>query len=181
MEQFNNIHSTTILFVKKNGKICMGGDGQISQGSYIFKSNVKKVRKIPNRNIIAGFAGVTTDALKILNYLNHYIDNYHNLEDACLYMMKEWSKNKTSKIDALMLVTDTENTFLLSGSGDMFRIEENAIGIGSGGKIAQSCAFGLIEHSNLSPCNIVKESLLITSKICLYTNDNLTLETLNCD
>lgn len=173
-------HATTVLCVKKDNITCMGSDGQISQGSSIIKQSVKKVRTLAGGKIIAGFAGFTCDSIAILNFLEATLHHYPELERACVEMIKEWRSHiGHSKTDSIILVTNGNKTFLLSGAGDIIQCDEDVVSIGSGGLYAGAAARALVKHSHLTSKEIVQESLQIASDMCIYTNNRITSYTID--
>ena len=165
--------STTILAVRRNGKVAMAGDGQVTMGETVMKGNTKKVRKIFNGKIITGFAGSTADAEKKVGEYSGDITR------SAVELAKEWRTDKMLKnLQALLLVADKNTILLISGNGDVIEPEEDAIAIGSGGNYAYASALALLRNTDLSAKDIVEKSLDIASKICIYTNDNFTVEEL---
>lgn len=178
LDQSQIIHATTILSVRRNGLLAIGGDGQISQGNTIFKNTVKKVRTLSNGKVLAGFAGVTSDALSIFGYLESYLDHYPELTRACVELVREWRSNMGgAKMEALLIVADDKKTLVLSGSGDIVEPDDGIVAVGSGGLYALSAARSLIKHTNLTAAQIVHESLTIASELCVFTNANFTILT----
>lgn len=182
------LHATTIICVRKKdkkqtnaGEVTIGADGQISHGSTIVKNNVNKIRTIhttQNKKVVVGFAGVTNEAVLLLNNLEHNLYHYPDLERACIEVTKQWRSTVSGKSDVLFLISNGLEIILLSGNGDIFKIEEDVIGIGSGGLYASCAAKGMLKHSKLSSEEIAKESLLIASETCVFTNDVLNLSTI---
>lgn len=182
------LHATTIICVRKKdkkesnkGEVTIGADGQISHGSTIVKNNVNKIRTIntaQNKKVLVGFAGVTNEAVLLLNSLEHNFYHYPELERACVEVTKQWRSTVSGKSDVLFLISNGLDIILLSGNGDIFKIEEDVIGIGSGGLYASCAAKGMLKHSKLSSEEIAKESLLIASQTCVFTNDVLNLSTI---
>ncbi len=173
-----SIHATTILSVRKNGKTAIAGDGQVSFGHSILKSNAKKIRKIGDGSIIAGFAGTTADAFTLFERLESKLDQYpKQLMRACVELAKDWRTDKfLRRLEAMMIVVDSKNSFLLSGNGDVIEPEDGIVGIGSGGNFALAAARALISIDGLTAENICKRSLDIAADLCVYTNHNLTIE-----
>ncbi len=176
----NNLYATTILSVRKNGKVAIAGDGQVSFGQTILKSNAKKIRKIGDGSIIAGFAGATADAFTLFERLEAKLEKYSNqLTRSCVELAKDWRTDKyLRKLEAMMIVIDKDNTLVLTGNGDVLDPEDGIIGIGSGGNYAMSAARALIDVDNLSPEEIVTKSMKIAGDLCVYTNSNIIVETL---
>ncbi|PNR95772.1 ATP-dependent protease subunit HslV [Petrotoga sp. 9PWA.NaAc.5.4] len=173
--QFNG---TTIIGVKKNGKTVIGGDGQVTMGETVFKGNAKKVRRIGDGKVISGFAGSVADALALYErFEGKYKASHGNLMKAAVDLTKEWRMDKAlRRLEALLLVADKENMLLISGNGEVMEPQENAIAIGSGGPYAYAAAMALLRNTELDAEEIAKQSLKIAGEICIYTNDNITLE-----
>ena len=178
--QQNTIYGTTILSVRKNGKVVIAGDGQVSLGSTVLKSTAKKVRKLGDGPIIGGFAGATADAFTLFERLETKLEQYPNqLTRACVELAKDWRTDKyLRKLEAMMIVVDHKTSLILTGGGDVLEPEDGIIGIGSGGNFALSAARALIDIPNLSALEIIKKSMKIAGDLCVYTNHNLTIETL---
>ena len=172
--------STTILAVRRNGKVAMAGDGQVTMGETVMKGNTKKVRKIFNGKIITGFAGSTADAFTLLELFEKKVgESSGDNTRSAVELAKEWRSDKMLKnLQALLLVADKNTILLISGNGDVIEPEEDAIAIGSGGNYAYASALALLRNTDLSAKDIVEKSLDIASKICIYTNDNFTVEEL---
>ncbi|NLW39813.1 MAG: ATP-dependent protease subunit HslV [Tissierellia bacterium] len=175
------IRGTTIVAVKKDGQIAMAGDGQITFGNTtIMKNSAKKVRKIYNNNVIIGFAGAVADAMTLGEILEEKLEQHSgNLRRAAVELAKDWRRDKMlRKLEALLIAADKENLLLVSGNGEVIEPEEGIIAIGSGGNFALASGKALLKHSSLSAEEIAKESILIASSICVYTNDSITVEVL---
>ena len=174
-------HGTTILCVRKDGKTVIAGDGQVTHGQTVLKHNAKKIRKIYNNSIVAGFAGATADAFTLFEKFEIYIEKYKgNITRSSVELAKEWRTDKIlRRLEALLVVADIEHSFIISGNGDVIEPEDGITAIGSGGPYAQAAAKALVEHTDLSPRSIVEEAMKITSKICIYTNEIITFEELN--
>ncbi|MEL3907503.1 MAG: ATP-dependent protease subunit HslV [Treponemataceae bacterium] len=172
--------STTILAVRRNENVVLGGDGQVTMGNTVMKSNTKKIRKIFNDKIITGFAGSTADAFTLLELFEKKVNEYSgDIKRSAVELAKEWRTNKMLKnLEALLLVADKKNILLVSGNGDVIEPEEDAIAIGSGGNYAYASALALLRNTKLSAREIVEKSLEIAGQICIYTNNNFTLEEL---
>ncbi len=177
MQQFIG---TTILSVRKNNIVVMGGDGQVSLGSTILKGNAKKVRRLYNDKVLAGFAGGTADAFTLFERFEAKLETFSGqLTRAAVEMAKEWRTDKAlRRLEALLLVADKTTSLMVSGNGDVIEPEIPLMAIGSGGNFAESAARALIENTNLDAKDIVTKSLNIAADICIYTNNNLTIETL---
>ncbi len=175
-----NMHATTILCVRKDGRVSIGGDGQVTMGQTVMKHNARKVRKLYNNTILAGFAGATADAFTLIEKFEGKIEEYHgNIARAAVELAKEWRTNKMLRqLEALLIVADKEHTFIISGTGDVIEPGDGIAAIGSGGAYAQAAAQALIKHSSLGAQEIVKEAMEIASRICIYTNSNIMIEEL---
>ena len=178
MDQFKG---TTILCVRRNNSVVIGVDGQVTLGNVILKSNAVKIRKIFKNKIIAGFAGSSADSLTLFEKFEEKLHIYHgNLTRAVVELGKYWrSDNILRRLEALLIVSDIEKSFLLSGNGDIIEPEDSILAIGSGGQFAQSAAIALFDNTTFSAKDIVSLSLTISAKICIYTNNNITIEELN--
>ena len=176
----SQMYATTILSVRKNGKVAIGGDGQVSFGSTVLKSNAKKIRKIGDGSIIAGFAGATADAFTLFERLESKLEQYpKQLTRACVELAKDWRTDKyLRRLEAMLIVIDKDVSLVLTGNGDVLEPEDGIIGIGSGGNFALAAARALSSIDNLSPEEIVKRSMKIAADLCVYTNDNIIIETL---
>ena len=170
-------HGTTIVLLRKKGKTVVAGDGQVSLGNTVLKSTAKKVRKIEKRNVIAGFAGSTADALTLFERLEAKLEKHAgNLSRAAVELAKDWRSDKfLRRLEALMAVADKEKSFIISGTGDVLEPEDGVIGIGSGGNYALAAAKVLME-TDLSAEEIAKKSIKVAADICVFTNNNITLE-----
>ena len=177
MNSNSNWHGTTIVLVRKGNDVVVAGDGQVSLGNTVLKSTAKKVRKIQKRNVIAGFAGSTADALTLFERLEAKLEKHAgNLPRAAVELAKDWRSDKfLRRLEALMAVADKENSFIISGTGDVLEPEDGIIGIGSGGNYALAAAKVLIE-SDLSAEEIARISIKVASDICVFTNNNVTVE-----
>ncbi len=177
MSENTNWHGTTIVLIRKGNEVVVAGDGQVSLGSTVLKRTAKKVRKIEKRNVIAGFAGSTADALTLFERLEAKLEKHAgNLTRAAVELAKDWRTDKyLRRLEALMAIADKEKSFIISGTGDVLEPEGGIIGIGSGGNYALATARVLIE-SEMSAEEIAKKSIKVASEICVYTNDNITLE-----
>ncbi|PHQ79152.1 MAG: HslU--HslV peptidase proteolytic subunit [Coxiella sp. (in: Bacteria)] len=180
MQQFRG---TTILSVRRNGKVVIGGDGQVSMGNTIMKGNARKVRRLYNNKVIAGFAGGTADAFTLFERFEGKLEKHQgNLVRAAVEMAKDWRTDKMlRRLEALLVVANSEASLILSGNGDVIEPEENLMAIGSGGPFAQAAARALLHNTKLSAKNIVEKGLNIAADICVYTNHNLTIEELESD
>jgi ATP-dependent HslUV protease subunit HslV len=172
-------HSTTILAVRRNGVIVLGGDGQVTLGNTVMKGNARKVRRLSNDKVLAGFAGGTADAFTLFERFEGKIEKYGNLTRAAIELAKDWRADRyLRRLEALLLVGDPQNLFIISGNGDVIEPEHAAAAIGSGGPYALAAARALTESTELDPRTIVERSLGIAADICIYTNRNLVIEEL---
>jgi ATP-dependent HslUV protease, peptidase subunit HslV len=175
------IRSTTIICIRKGDKVVMAGDGQVSLGETVIKQSAKKVRRLgKNRKILAGFAGSTADALTLLEKFEQMLEKYGaNLTRAAVELAKEWRTDRMlRRLEALLIVADSEKTFLLSGTGDVVEPDDGMIAIGSGGNYALAAAKALYNHTEMEPVEIARVAMQIASEICVFTNDKLVLEEL---
>ncbi|MES2885305.1 MAG: ATP-dependent protease subunit HslV [Pseudomonadota bacterium] len=176
MQQFDG---TTILSVRRNGQVVIGGDGQVSMGNTRVKGNAKKVRRLYNGQVVAGFAGGTADAFTLFERFEGKLEKHGGqLVRAAVEMAKDWRTDRyLRKLEALLLVADKDATLMISGNGDVMEPEAHGVmAIGSGGSFATAAARALVEHSELSAKDIVEKALHIAADICIYTNHNLTIE-----
>ena len=176
----STIYGTTILAVRKNGQVAIAGDGQVSLGSTVLKSNARKIRKLGDGSIIGGFAGATADAFTLFERLEMKLEQYPNqLMRSCVELAKDWRTDKyLRRLEAMMIVVDRKDILVLTGNGDVLEPEDGIAGIGSGGNYALSAARALIDIDGLSASDIVKKSMKIAADLCVYTNNNLVIETL---
>lgn len=174
------MHGTTILAARRNGVVCVGGDGQVSLGQTVVKGDARKVRPLAGGKVIAGFAGATADAFTLLERLEAKLEQYPDqLTRACVELAKDWRTDRyLRRLEAMMIVADKDVTLTLSGAGDVLEPQFGVTGIGSGGDYARSAARALMEATDLSAEEIVRKSMAIAASICVYTNDSLTVETL---
>ncbi|SFV66910.1 ATP-dependent protease HslV [hydrothermal vent metagenome] len=178
MQQFRG---TTILCVRRDKQVVMGGDGQVSLGNTVMKGNAKKVRRLYQDQVLAGFAGATADAFTLFERFEQKLETYNGqLTRAAVEMAKEWRTDKMLRqLEALLLVADTTTSLMISGNGDVIEPENSLMAIGSGGNFAESAARALVDNTKLSAEDIVVKSLTVASQICVYTNDNFTIEVLD--
>jgi ATP-dependent HslUV protease subunit HslV len=174
------VRSTTVLCVRRDGKVVMAGDGQVTLGDGIVKHSAKKIRRLYSDKILAGFAGSTADAFSLFSRFETKLEQYHgNLGRAAVELAKDWRTDKMLRqLEALLLVADQGQTFLISGAGDVIEPDEGIAAIGSGGPYATSAARALAEHTKLSARQIAEEAMKIAGRICIYTNDVVTIEEL---
>ncbi|MDP6625819.1 MAG: ATP-dependent protease subunit HslV [Nitrospinota bacterium] len=171
---------TTILLVRKNEKVVIAGDGQVSFGNTVMKHKAKKVRKMYKDKIVAGFAGSVADAFALFSKFDEKLEKFHgNISRAAVELVKEWRTDKfLRRLEALMAVADKEKTFILSGTGEVIEPDDGIIGIGSGGAYAISAAKALLQNTEMEPREIAEAAMKIAASVCVYTNDNLTFEEL---
>ena len=177
-KEMKMFRGTTIICLKHKGKVVIGGDGQVTMGNYVVKSTTNKIRKLMKGRALAGFAGSTADSLTLFEKFESKLEQFTgNIIRAAVELAKEWRSDKIlRRLDALMIVADNSKIFLLSGNGDVIEPDDNVIAIGSGGSYALSAARALMKHSNLDAKDIVSESMKIAADICIYTNNNITIE-----
>mgnify|MGYP000156236432 CR=1 FL=1 len=173
-------HGTTILALRHRGLTVMAGDGQVSLGPTVVKTQARKVRRLYRDSVLAGFAGATADAFTLFERFERQLDQHQgNLRRAAVELAKDWRTDRLlRRLEALLLVADRETILMLSGSGDVIEPDEPVVGIGSGGQYAVAAARALMKHSELSPADIAQEAMRIAASICVYTNDNIVLEQL---
>lgn len=178
MEQYRG---TTILSVRRNGKVVIGGDGQVSLGNTVMKGNARKVRRLYQDKVIAGFAGGTADAFTLFERFESKLEKYQGqLVRSAVELAKDWRTERSlRKLEALLAVADEHHSLIITGNGDVIEPEDNLIAIGSGGPFAQSAAKALMDNTDLSAKEIVEKGLSIAADICIYTNHNRTLEELD--
>ena len=174
------IRSTTVLAVRRDGKIVLAGDGQVTLGESVIKHTAKKIRRLYQDKILAGFAGSTADAFSLFSRFESKLEQYHgNISRAAVELAKDWRTDKFLRhLEALLLVADRDQTFLLSGQGDVIEPDGGIAAIGSGGPYAQAAAQALAAHTQLGAREIAEEAMKIAGKMCIYTNDQLTIEEL---
>jgi ATP-dependent HslUV protease subunit HslV len=174
------VRSTTILCVRRNGKVIMAGDGQVTLGQEVLKGSAKKLRRLYNDKILAGFAGSTADAFALFARFEAKLEQYNgNLPRAVVELAKEWRTDRVLRhLEALLLVADTDNTYLVSGNGDVIEPDEPVAAIGSGGAFAKAAATALIENTKLGSKEIAEKAMKIAGEICIYTNQTVTYEEL---
>ncbi len=177
MEQFRG---TTILSVRKNGKVVLGGDGQVSMGNTVMKGNARKVRRLYNDKVIAGFAGGTADAFTLFERFEGKLEMHSgNLMRAAVELAKDWRTDRIlRRLEALLAIADEKSSLIISGNGDVIEPENSLMAIGSGGPYAQAAARALLENTEMDARTIVEQSLAIAADICVFTNKNLTIEEL---
>ena len=176
----SRIYSTTILCVRRGGETAMGGDGQVTLGDTVMKERARKVRKVHNNMVLAGFAGAAADAFALFDKFEKSLEKYDgNLSRATIEMAKEWRTDKyLRQLEAFLAVADKKYTLLISGSGEIIEPDDEILAIGSGAPYAIAAARALLRHTKSNAADIVEEALKITSGICIYTNDKIVVETL---
>jgi ATP-dependent HslUV protease subunit HslV len=174
------MEATTVLCVRHKGKVAIAGDGQVTIGSTVMKHTAKKVRKLYQDRCLAGFAGATADAFTLFERFEKKLEQYNgNIMRASVELAKDWRTDRMlRRLEALLIVADAEHTLILSGTGDVVEPDDGVAAIGSGGTFAQAAAKALLKHTDLSPADIVIESMRIASEICIYTNDRIVIEEL---
>lgn len=174
------IRSTTVLCVRRSGKVVMAADGQVTLGQEVLKSSARKLRRLHKDKVLAGFAGSTADAFSLFARFEAKLDQHNgNLPRSVVELAKDWRTDKILRhLDALLLVADAGNTYILSGNGDVIEPDNEVAAIGSGGPFAKSAATALLENTKLSSREIVEKSMAIAGKICIYTNENIVVEEL---
>jgi ATP-dependent HslUV protease subunit HslV len=172
------IRSTTVLLVQRNGQLAMAGDGQVTLGETVIKGNARKVRRIRNGDVLVGFAGATADAFTLLTKFEAKLDQFQGqLERAAIELSKDWRTDKYLRhLEALLIVADKTDSFLISGKGDVIASDDGLLSVGSGSMYALSAARALIKHTELSARQIAEESLKIAGEICIYTNSEILVE-----
>ncbi len=177
MEQF---HATTIICVRRGDQVAIGGDGQVTLGNIVIKATARKIRRLYNDKILAGFAGATADAFTLQERFEAKLEKYQgNLMRAAVELTKDWRTDRVlRRLEAMLIVADREHTLVLTGNGDVLEPENGLAAIGSGGAFAQSAALGLLQNTDLAPAEIVKKSLEIAGELCIYTNQNHIVEVL---
>jgi ATP-dependent HslUV protease subunit HslV len=180
MTRQDRIHGTTILAVRREGRVAIGGDGQVTLGQTALKHDANKIRRLSNGKVLCGFAGSAADAFALLDRFEAKLEEYKgNLKRAATQLAKDWRTDRVlRRLESLMAAVDSETSLIISGDGNVIEPTDGIIGIGSGGMFAAAAARALIKHSSLSAEEVVRESMLIAADICVYTNDHLTIETL---
>ncbi len=178
-----DFRGTTILSVRRGDKVVIGGDGQVTLGNTVMKGNARKVRRLYNGQVIAGFAGATSDAFTLFEHFEGKLEKHHgNLTRAAVEMAKDWRTDRAlRKLEALLSIADSKVSLIISGNGDVIEPEQDLVAIGSGGPFAQSAATALLENTDLTAREIVEKSLHIAGDICIYTNHNLRIEELDAE
>jgi ATP-dependent HslUV protease subunit HslV len=175
----NELRGTTIVSVRRNGVVAIGGDGQVSHGQIVMKHNARKVRRLADGKVLAGFAGGTADAFTLFERFERKLEQYGNLRRAAIELAKDWRSDRLlRRLEALLCVADAERSLIVTGTGDVLEPERDLMAIGSGGPYAQAAALALLDHTELDARAIVEHSLRIAAGICIYTNDEIVIETL---
>lgn len=180
MSEFAPIRGTTILSVRRGDRLAIGGDGQVTMGESIIKQKARKIRRLYNDKILAGFAGSTADALSLFSRFEQKLEEFHgNLSRAVVELAKDWRTDRALRhLEALLLVADAKNTYLVSGNGDVIEPDDGIVAIGSGGPFALAAARALAKHTQLSAREIVQESMRLAGEICIFTNQEIVIEEL---
>ena len=176
----NRIRSTTVLCVRRDGRVVMAGDGQVTLGDHVMKHGARKIRRLYQDKILAGFAGSTADAFSLFSRFEGKLEQYQgNLGRSAVELAKDWRTDKSLRqLEALLLVADKEQTYLLSGQGDVIEPDNGVAAIGSGGPFATSAAVALMQHTQLDARQICEEAMKIAAQTCIYTNEKITIEEL---
>src|SRR4029077_7564514 len=176
----DQIHATTVLCVRRNGEVAMAGDGQVTVGNTVMKHGAAKVRRLYHDKIIAGFAGSAADAFALFSRFEAKLEEYRgNMERSVIELAKDWRMDKyLRQLQAMLIVANNERSYLISGTGDLIQPDDGLLAIGSGGPYALAAARALVKYTELSAATIAEDALLIAATICIYTNDQITVETL---
>jgi ATP-dependent HslUV protease subunit HslV len=175
----NQFHGTTIVCVHRDGRVAIGGDGQVTMGQTVMKGNARKVRRLHEGKVLAGFAGGTADAFTLFEYFEQKLDKHGQLVRAAIELAKDWRNDRMlRRLEALLVVADREQALLISGTGDVIEPEHPVLAIGSGGAYAHAAAKALLENTELDAKRIVEKSLAIAGEICVYTNQQIVVEEL---
>jgi ATP-dependent HslUV protease subunit HslV len=174
------MHSTTIICVRRNGRVALAGDGQVTLGDTVIKHGAKKIRRLYNEKIIAGFAGSSADSFALFSRFEAKLEQFHgNLSRAAVELAKDWRTDRSLRhLEAVMIVADDKNSFLIAGNGDLIEPDDGLIAIGSGGAYALAAARALLKYTELSAREIAQEAMQIAGKICIYTNESVSVEEL---
>ena len=180
MTNTKNVKGTTIICVRHKGKVAIAGDGQVTLGNTVLKQKARKIRTLYNGRVLAGFSGATSDAFALFSRFEAKLEEYRgNLPRAAIELAKDWRLDRSlRRLEALLVVADDKNSFLISGTGDVVEPDDGIIAIGSGGSYALAAARALIRHTELSADELVREAMKISAEICIYTNANITVEEL---
>jgi len=174
------IHATTILAVRHQNRICLAGDGQVTFGNTVLKHGARKIRRLYNDLVLAGFAGSAADSFALFSRFEAKLEQYRgNLERAAVELARDWRTDRIlRRLEAMLIVADRKSTYLLSGTGDLIEPDDGVVGVGSGGPFATAAARALVRHSQLDARQVAEEAMRIAADICVYTNQNLTIEEL---
>jgi len=174
------MHSTTIICIRRENKVALAGDGQVTLGDTIIKHGAKKIRRLYNNKILAGFAGSSADSFALFSRFEAKLEQFHgNLSRAAVELAKDWRTDRSLRhLEAVMIVADDKNTFLIAGNGDLIEPDDGIIAIGSGGAYALAAARALVKYTNLGARQIAEEAMQIAGRICIYTNDSVSVEEL---
>ena len=178
--QTEQFHGTTIVCVRRGKQVALGGDGQVTLGNIVVKATATKVRKVYQGKILVGFAGSTADAFSLLDRFEAKLEKHQgNLMRSAVELAKDWRTDRVlRRLEAMLIVADSGNTYIITGAGDVLEPEDNVAAIGSGGSYAQSAALALLQNTELTPTEIIKKSLTIAADLCIYTNQNHVIESL---
>lgn len=175
----STFHGTTVVCVRRDGRVALGGDGQVTMGDKIVKGNARKVRRLHGGRVLAGFAGGTADAFTLFERFESKLSQYGNLTRAAIELAKDWRTDRMlRRLEALLCVAGEEQSLLISGTGDVIEPEHDVLAIGSGGAYAQAAAQALLENTDLAARSIVEKALTIAGQICIYTNSEISIEEL---
>jgi ATP-dependent HslUV protease subunit HslV len=175
----DSFHGTTIVCVRRQGSVAVGGDGQVTLGDKVMKGNARKVRRLHGDRVLAGFAGGTADAFTLFEYFERKLEQYGQLQRAAIELAKDWRSDRIlRRLEALLCVADQSHSLLISGTGDVIEPEHDLLAIGSGGAYAQAAAIALLGNTELDARSVVEKSLEIAAEICIYTNRQITIEVL---
>ena len=175
----NSFHGTTIACVRRRGRVALGGDGQVTLGNQVMKGNARKVRRLHDGKVLAGFAGGTADAFTLFEYFEGKLQKHGNLTRAAIELAKDWRTDRMlRRLEALLIVADASQSLLISGTGDVIEPEHELLAIGSGGAYAQAAGLALLQNTDLDARSIVEKALHIAADICIYTNREITIEEL---
>jgi ATP-dependent HslUV protease, peptidase subunit HslV len=180
MRQAARLHGTTILAVRHGGRIALAGDGQVTLGQTVVKHSAKKIQRLHNGQVLAGFAGSTADAMALIHRFEARLEEYRgNLQRAAVELAKEWRTDRSlRRLEAFLVVADRETTFLLSGAGDVITPDDGIVAVGSGGPMALAAARALVRHTKLDAPAVAREAMKLAAEICIYTNEVIEVETL---
>ena len=181
--QTEQFHGTTIVCVRRGNQVALGGDGQVTLGNIVVKATATKVRKVYQGKILVGFAGSTADAFSLLDRFEAKLEKHQgNLMRSAVELAKDWRTDRVlRRLEAMLIVADVSNTYIITGAGDVLEPEDHVAAIGSGGSFAQSAALALLQNTELTPAEIIKKSLTIAAALCIYTNQNHVIEVLDGD